>query len=185
MQIAQFESNIPQMGSEKRTGLWIWIRAQGLIVEKEKRLIEVACASGHKRTWQEFRGWMCILSEVIWRPLLPFSSAMMTTGHVLCSVFQAPVLDSRLQEAKESNIVQRKKESLKEKTEYLKLVSFPCQCFSPFARKIRQTNGDTLWPSLCPAVFSAEWGGGGCKCDANICTFNSSPAEAQRSLHCC
>ena len=138
MQISHCDSGIiiPRWAHPK-TGLRTWIPTQGLIVEKEKRLIEPACACGHKRTRQEFRERMWILREMIWRPLLPFSqqwwrqsmccvlpglSCSLPLASSLCVKSQAPALDSKLQEAKQSNTAQFK-ENLKEKTEYFQLVA--------------------------------------------------------------
>lgn len=126
-------------------------------------LIGVVCASRHKRTRQEFWGQMCTLTEAIWMPLLPFSQQWWQWGmccavssrpiqfiypwpHLLALKTKAPMQDSRLQEAKESSIVQIKSE-IKDRVSHNSV--FTCHSVSPcytFYGKIR--------PRLCPSVFS-------------------------------
>lgn len=82
---------------------------------------------------------------------LPGLSSSLLLASSLCVKSQAPVLDSKLQEAKQSKIVHIR-ENLKENTEYLQLVSSPV-CDSVhilcFARKILQTNRAKLWYPAC------------------------------------
>lgn len=124
----------------------------------------------------------------------------MTTGHVLCSVSQAqcgslplasslsvksqaPVLDSRLDKAKESSAVQLKKKKFERKARASQASVF----FLPVFRTMlyicqeNKANGAMFQPSLCPAVLCAVplwW-------VCSVMPIFAPSTEAQRSLHRC
>ena len=145
------------------TGLCFWIRTRGLIVEKEKRLIEAVCACGHKQRRQEFRGRMWILREMICCLFFP---AIMKAKHVLCSVSPVHyphlfVLKARHQcwtargQAKQHCSVQRKSER-KYRTSLAS--GHSCLCL---ARKMLQTNRAELWYPACVLQCGCVTGRGG------------------------
>lgn len=67
-----------------------WVPSSRANCQKEKGLIELVCANGHKRTRQEFRGKKkCIQREVIWRSL-PLSQQWWRQGRG-CVVSSSPI----------------------------------------------------------------------------------------------
>lgn len=143
---------------------------------------------GSVSMWEGWSGGLCCLfprndeGEACAVFCLPGLSSSLHLASSPSVKSQAPVLDSKFQDAKQSSIVQLKENRISPARER------PCQWLSLHTRQTLKTNRTKLWYpdrvlhcwKKSPAMFSGNCGcvAGGLLYDAKFCTFNSNLAEA-------